>query len=400
MNPPRLVLKAERENAVIKKRHPWIFSQALRAPPGIPAGSLCDVYLEGGNTFFARGHYNSRSTIALRILSRDPETAIDAAFFAARFRELQAWREALIDGSQTDAYRLVFAESDGLPGLVLDRYAGALVMQLHTAGMEGQRDAVVEAVHDAFRPAALYERSDVPARRREGLEEVPPRLLHGGAGTDGEVRFRENGIPFIADLLRGQKTGFFLDQRENRAAVARHARGRQLLNCFAYTGSFAIAAALAGAASTTSVDSSRTALDLARRNLELNGLPPASHALVEADVFAFLGEAAKEGRSWDLIVLDPPAFAKERRTVAEAMSGYQALNELALKLLTRHGILATSSCSAFVTEEMFGKMLALAANRARCGLKVIERRSQPCDHPVNLHFPEGAYLKFWVCGKT
>jgi 23S rRNA (cytosine1962-C5)-methyltransferase len=396
---PRIVLRARRENAVIKKHHPWIFSQAIEPPRDVPDGSLCDVYLSGGKTFFARGYYNSRSGIAVRLLSRDPDAPIDAAFLAARLRALKEWREAILDTERTDAYRLVFAESDGLPGLVLDRYAEALVLQLHTAGMERLRAEVVEAALEVFRPAALYERSDVAARRLEGLEEVPPRLLHGEAPT-AEVVIRENGIPFLVDILRGQKTGFFLDQRENRAAVARHARGRRFLNCFAYTGAFTVYAALAGAAASTSVDASPGALDLARRNLEHNKVAGEAHALVEADAFAFLTDAVKERRAWDLVVLDPPAFTKERRTVDEALSGYLALNELALKLLPRHGILATSSCSAFVTEGMFAKMLALAANRARCGLKIIERRSQPGDHPVSVHFPEGAYLKFWICGKA
>lgn len=380
--------------------HPWIFSQAIQAKPAMPKdGEIVDIHSSDGKKFLARGYYNSRSQIVVRILTRDISENIDGAFFEKRFRELLAVRERFIDTKRTNAFRVVFGESDGMPGLIVDKYNEVYVIQIHTLGMETLREMVIAATQKIFHPQTIFERSDVGVRQQEGLPDMPVRHLAGKELT-GEVEILENGIPFLVNVTEGQKTGFFLDQRENRRALQQYVRGKRLLNCFCYTAGFSLYAALAGASETVSVDLAKPALETAKRNFERNKLSLNHHQFIAKDVFEALSEFEKEKKPFDIIILDPPAFVKNQKSLEKGLRGYLYINESALRLLPTGGILVSSSCSAHVTDEMFQKMLSLAASRARCGLKALEIRHQPVDHPYNVHFPEGKYLKFYVMLKT
>lgn len=399
MSYPQIYLSKAKENSIVKKRHPWLFSQAIAGGDRPENGEVVDVYQSDRKTFFGRGTYNEFSQIRVRLFTRDADEPVDQAFFEKKFRELKAFRERWIDTKNTNAYRLVFGESDGLPGLIVDRYADAYVFQIHTAGMEWLRSPMVKALNAVFKPKTLYERSDVNVRLLEGLKDCPSRLISGQKIT-GEIEIMENGVRMLVNIAHGQKTGFFIDQRENRKALQKYSRGRSVLNCFSYTAGFSLYAALAGAKKVVSVDVSKEALQTARRNFILNGLSPNAFGFEEADVFDYLDGLSSQKSPFDLIILDPPAFVKNQRTLKNGMAGYLHINEKALRLLPVGGILVTSSCSAFVTDELFQQMLSLAAHHARAGIKVLEIKHQPPDHPYNIDFPEGKYLKFWVCEKV
>lgn len=402
---PRVFLNREKEGGICKKRHPWIFSHATAerseaafGERDLPNGGIVDVYLSDKKTFFGRGYYNYHSQIRVRLLTRDPHEEINQVFFEKHLRELSDMRKKFINEKETNAYRVVFGESDSLPGLILDRYADTYVMQIHTAGMDLLKPMIIEAIRKIFNPKTLYERSDVNVRLQEGLKECPRQHLFGEK-ISGEIEILENGIKFLVDIVHGQKTGFFLDQRENRRALQEYVKDRTMLNTFCYTGVFSVYAALAGVKKTTNVDIAEKALETAKRNFELNGISLKDHTFASADVFDFLTQALRSSHPYDLILLDPPAFVKNKKTLKSGLSGYLKINEMALRLLPEGGILVSSSCSSHVTDEMFQDMLTLAAHRASCILKVLEIRHQPFDHPFNLDFPEGKYLKFWVCLK-
>lgn len=361
-------------------------------------GSIVDVYKSDGKTFVGRGYYNPRSQIVVRFLTRDKNEPIDASFFERRLSALKTMRESLIDTKETNAYRLVFGESDGLPGLILDRYKDVYVLQIHTAGMEYLKPLVIEAIKTVFRPKTLHERSDVGVRNLEGLKDQPNQHLLGKP-VKGEIQILENGVPLLVDVVNGQKTGLFLDQRDNRLALMKYCRDKTVLNCFSYTGGFSVYAALAGATRVVSVDVAGAALETAKRNFEINDLPVNPEDFVDMDVFDYLGQCRQRKMTFDVIILDPPAFVKNQKTLEKGLAGYLRINEIALKMLPKNGVLVSSSCSAFVTDELFQKMLMLAAHRSNCILKAVEVRHQPADHPFNIDFPEGRYLKFWVCVK-
>lgn len=390
----KILLRPGKEH-ILGHLHPWIFSQALQTPGQVQNGELVDICTSDGKKFLARGYYNGNSQIAVRILTRSVAEEINAAFFENRFRELEKIRERFIDTKQTNAFRLVFGESDGLPGLIIDQYGSVLVIQIHTLGMEMLRKEVLAAMKSAFNPETIFERSDVGVRLQEGLKDMPVGLL-SGKKLNGEIQILENGIPLLVNIQAGQKTGFFLDQRENRKALQKYAHGARVLNCFCYTAGFSVYAALAGATETVNVDVSGEALETAKRNFELNKIPLRSHRFIDKDVFEVLSESAKKNEKFDVIILDPPAFVKNQKSLKKGLSGYLYINEKALGLLPKGGILVSSSCSAHVTDEMFQKTLAMAASRSGCTLKTLEIRHQPIDHPFNVHFPEGKYLKFYV----
>lgn len=366
---------------------------------GVKDGAIADVYSHDGKKFFARGYYNSNSQIAFRILTRDQKEEINAAFFEKKFRELLAVRERFINTRDTNAFRMVFGESDGLPGLIIDKYNQVLVIQIHTFGMEMLRQEVVTAMQSVFKPETIFERSDVGVRQQEGLKDMPVQHLFGKKIT-GEIQILENGIPLLVNVVEGQKTGLFLDQRENRKALQKYVTGKRVLNCFSYTAGFSLYSALAGATETVSVDVSKQALETAKRNFELNQLPLKNHQFLAEDVFHVLENFAKNKEKFDVIILDPPAFVKNQKSLKKGLSGYLFINERALGLLPKGGILVSSSCSAHVTDEMFQKTLAMAASRSGCTLKALEIRHQPIDHPFNVQFPEGKYLKFYVMLKV
>ena len=376
----------------IRAGHPWVFRRAIGRPPKLPAGSVVDLVEEG--RFVARGYYDPLSHIAVRILTLDPRETIDVAFFRNRFREALDLRQSVLDLHDTDSFRLVHGEGDGLPGIVVDLYAGFAVVKLYSAGLTPFRPLIVEALSSTIPNLRGVIGRDVVA------EEEQEEASAGGQTLWGEgperVLIRERGASFWVDVRRGQKTGFFLDQRENRALIRRLAKGRETLNCFSYTGGFSVNAALGGAPSVLSVDSDADAMNLARENFSANGLDPGRHQFLTADVFDLLSSLKKENRAFDLVILDPPAFAKTQRAVDRAIAGYASLNRQALSVLKSGGLLATASCSARVSAEAFTGAIREAAFNSGVELMLLEERYQPPDHPIRLHFPEGRYLKFFV----
>jgi 23S rRNA (cytosine1962-C5)-methyltransferase len=296
-------------------------------------------------------------------------------------------RATLFDPAVTNARRLINSEGDGLPGLVADMYAGVLVVQVATLGMEKLKPLVIDLLSAALKPRSVIERSELPARKEEGLE--PAEALLAGEPAD-RVRVLEAGIPYWVGLAKGQKTGFYLDQRESRALVRQFAAGRRVLNAFSYTGSFSVCALLGGALRADSVDTSAVALELAQENFELNGLPADSGLFFTADVFEFLREPALDH---DFVILDPPAFAKRRTDVVAACRGYKDINRLALQRLRAPGLLLTFSCSHFVDEVLFQQVVFQAAHEAGRRVRILQKHRQAFDHPVNVYHPETAYLK-------
>ena len=386
---PTLQIRPERLKNVLAG-HPWIFSGALAGQPGLPDGSL--VRLLVGKQFLGVGYYNSRTDIAVRVLSLRDER-IDANFFADRFRLLRRRKEEWLP-ARTNAYRAVFAESDGFPGLVVDKYDKTLVAQFHTCGMDKLKPLVVAGLVKAFGPAAIVERSDVSNRVPEGLADKPIGMLHGNDVS--EVEIEEQGFKFMVHVKEGQKTGFFLDQRENRHAIVRYAKGRTLANCFSYTGGFSVYAASV-AKRVVSVDISKPATEYCRRNFKLNGHAAREDDFLALDVFDFL--KGMEPGAFDFIILDPPSFAKNKKQLTNAIKAYTTINSKALEKLPDGGILVSSSCTSHVDQGTFIKILHQSSVNARCQLKVLESREQPQDHPYHLSFPEGRYLKFFILQK-
>ncbi len=378
-----VVLKAGRDKAV-RNRHHWIFSGAIRDLPEFEDGAILPVRDARGE-LLGHGYFNRKSSITGRMVSfgdEPPEAAVRRGLDRAL-----ALRAGFFDPALTTARRLVNAEGDGLPGLIADLYDDVLVLQIATLGMEKLKPLVVEHLVRALKPRAVLERSDLPARREEGLEDAEGVL----AGQPVErVRILENGVSFWVGLARGQKTGFYLDQRESRALVRRVAAGRRLLNAFAYTGSFSVCALLGGAVRADSVDTSEAALALAQENFELNGLPSDAGAFFAQDVFEFLREPALDH---DFIILDPPAFAKKRTDVVAACRGYKDINRLALQRVRTPGLVLTFSCSHFVDEVLFQQVVFQAAREAGRRVRILQKHRQAFDHPVNIYHPETAYLK-------
>lgn len=395
---PHLLLRPGKDH-ILQFRHPWVFSQALHIKDKIENGVLADLYASDGKRFWARGYYNGNSQIAFRILTRDPQEKIDDPFFETRFRKLFSLRERFIDTRRTNAFRVVFGESDEMPGLVVDKYGEVFVIQIHTLGMDRLRNEIVTALAKTFKPATIFEKSDVGVRHNEGLKDMPVQKL-AGKNLAGEIEILENGVKFLVNIKDGQKTGFFLDQRENRKALQAYVKGARVLNCFCYTAGFSVYGALAAAKETVNIDVSKPALETAKRNFEINHLPTKQHRFLAEDVFDALADFEKKGEKFDVIVLDPPAFVKNKKSLEKGMTGYLFINERALKILPSGGILVSSSCSAHVTDEMFQKMLSQAALRAGCSLRTLEIKHQPIDHPFNPHFPEGKYLKFYIMLKV
>jgi 23S rRNA (cytosine1962-C5)-methyltransferase len=386
---PVLPIKPDRTKSVLAG-HPWIFSGALAKKPDIPDGTL--VKVQSHSQVLGIGYYNSRTDIAVRMLTSRDET-IDAAFFAGRFRLLRRRKEEWLP-ARTNAYRAVFAEGDGFPGLVVDKYDKTLVAQFHTLGMDKLKPLVVEGLVKAFGPASIVERSDVANRVPEGLDSKPIGMLHGADVS--EVEIEEQGFKFLVHVKEGQKTGFFLDQRENRQAIVRYCKGRTLANCFSYTGGFSVYAASA-AKRVVSVDISKPAMEFCRRNFKLNGFAAPEGDFLAQDVFDFL--KGMEPGAFDFIILDPPSFAKNKKQLTNAIKAYTTINSKALEKLPDGGILVSSSCTSHVDQSTFIKILHQSSVNARCHLKVLESREQPQDHPYHLSFPEGRYLKFFILQK-
>lgn len=390
--------KAHGDHAVISAKgltrartgHLWIYRSDVTGRPAVESGSVVRVLDQRGR-FVASAHYSAESEISLRLLSKD-DPEIDREFWRRRLRAAAEWRERVV--SETDAFRLVHAEGDYLPGLIIDRYDDSFVIQTLTRGMDLLKTTWVELLVEEFRPCLIVERNDAKVRQLESLPMINSVLyraerfekdLHPG----DEFTMTENGLKFLVNLLEGQKTGAFLDQRENRATARRYAHGRGL-DCFSFHGSFALHLAKA-CRQVTALDISQPAIERARRNAELNGLT--NIEFIEANVFDVLHDYDDVGERFDTIVLDPPAFAKNRGSVEAALRGYKEINLRALRLLNPGGVLITCSCSYHVNEELFLRMLADAAQDAGRMVQIVEKRTQSRDHPILLSVPETYYLK-------
>jgi 23S rRNA (cytosine1962-C5)-methyltransferase len=387
---PRVMLKPRRAQPFFG-RHPWVFAGAIAAVAGAPAdGAEVDLVSNTGE-WIARGLYNANSKIRVRLYSWQPDQPLDRAFFHDRLTTAVRLRRDILGLDRPGgACRLVFSESDGLSGLTVDRYDRWLAVQFTSLGLAQRRDLLAELLTELTGAAGIYLRTERGIGRLEGLElhdgpfvgePPPPSITVQDAG----------GLRFLVNLAEGQKTGFYLDQRENRLAAARYAAGRSVLDAFCYTGGFGLHAARAGATQVEGVDSSAAALELARQNAELNGLTAVQ--FVQADVFDHLAEQVKAGRRYGMIVLDPPKFARSQSAVPEAIRGYRRLQALALRLLEPDGVLVTCCCTGLISMEMLDSVLAEVAAEGRRDVQILERHAQPADHPVAVSCLESSYLK-------
>lgn len=387
---PEIHLKQGRRRPLLR-RHPWVFSGAVEAVVGDPdLGETVEVFAHDG-TWLARGAYSPHSQIRARIWTWSPEERVDEAFLQARIERAIAARRRLKSKMGVTAYREIHAESDGLPGFICDRYGDLRVVQFLSAGAEYWRDAVLGALDEIEPGRAVYERSDVEVRTLEGLQ--PRSGVLRGELPDNPLTIEESDFRFLVDYQSGQKTGFYLDLRDSRARLRRWIEQGTVLNAFAYTGSFSVVALAQGAREVVSVDTSSASLELAKRNIALNGLSPERCRWVEEDVFSELRACRDRGDQFDMVILDPPKFAATRGQVHRAARAYKDINLLGLKLLRPGGILATFSCSSGVGPELFQKIVADAAVDAEVDARVLEWLGQPSDHPVALNYPEGRYLK-------
>ena len=381
----KVFLKKGREGPILRG-HPWIFSGAIeKTEPDSEGAAVADVFDSRGN-WLARGLYNPNSQIRVRVLTWEKEE-IDSSFFSCRFSRAAALRGKLVS-QFTNSYRVVNGEGDFLPGLVVDRYGDFLICQFFTAGIDKLKAVVVEALSILFKPKGIYERSEGGVRDEERL--MPSVGVLAGEEPPELVRIEENHISFFVDVRKGQKTGFFLDQRDNRALLSSLAPDMRVLNCFAYTGGFAAYALKAGAKRVLSVESSKPALELAKQSFNLNGFSVGEKDLRRADAFAYLKSCTEE---FDIIVLDPPSLAHKRGDVAAAAGSYKFLNLHALRLLNPGGLLLTFCCSQHLSLDLFQKIIFGAAVDAGRRVQLLKRLGHPPDHPVSLHHPEGEYLK-------
>ena len=388
MNKPiKIVLKPKKEESLLRF-HPWVFSGAIRNIDGTPAeGDLVDVFASGGD-FLGRGHYQPGS-IAVRILTFE-ERPIDEAFWCERLQAAFLLRKALglVAGEKNNTYRLVHGEGDFLPGLIVDMYAGIAVMQAHSVGMHYARFAVADALEAVLGSdlKAVYYKSDTTLPFKAGID-AESGFIKGKSTDDIAI---ENGLKFHVDFVKGQKTGFFIDQRENRVLLEEYSKGRSVLNMFSYTGGFSFYAMRGEAELVHSVDSSAKAISIAEKNVELNYPGDQRHKAFSEDAFKFLEHM---GDAYDLIILDPPAFAKHRDVLRNALIGYRKLNAISFDKIRSGGILFTFSCSQAVSKENFRLAVFSAAAQSRRKVRILHQLTQPADHPVNIYHPEGEYLK-------
>ena len=400
-NFPRLIITAKGTRWV-EQGHPWIYEgEVIRQEGDCENGGLMDAVSEKGK-YLGTGFFSKYSKIRLRLLSRNANDRFDAAFWQRRLQYAWDYRKNVMQ-DDISCCRIIFGEADGFPGLTVDRFSDLLVTQTLSIGMERVKDIIFPALVELLRQdgqeiRGIFERNDVAIRELEGMAQNKGwYVLPGETPPESPVtEIRENGVYYAVDVENGQKTGFFLDQKYNRLAVARLAKGKRVLDCFTHTGSFALNATMGGAAHVTAVDVSASAIEMARQNARRNGLEDRMD-FITADVFDLLPELAAQGKApYDFIILDPPAFTKSRKTVESAQRGYKEINLRALKLLPRGGYFATASCSHFMPSELFVKMLRSAALDAGVELRQIEARQQAPDHPILWNVPETDYLKFYI----
>ena len=389
------VILKKAADSFIKRKHPWIFSGAIEKVDGNPSNGETVQIFTSNKILVGHGSYSPSSQIRVRVWSFDQEDKVDSDFFRRKVLLASEIRKQIVDTSKTNAYRIINAESDGLPGLIVDRYSEYLVCQFLSSGAEFNKNLIIEILDDVFNPTEIYERSDVEVRTREALQ--PTRGVIKGKDPDELIKVEENGFRFLVDLKNGHKTGFYLDQRDNRELILQFAKEKTVLNCFSYTGGFSVYALASGAKSVTQIDTSSSALELANKNIELNGLNISCVENINGDVFNVLRKFRDERKTFDLIILDPPKFAESASQIQQASRGYKDINLLAMKLLNPGGIIFTFSCSGHISQELFQKIIAGAALDSDRAVKIIKQLIQAADHPVALNFPEGLYLKGLVC---
>ena len=390
MDESKIFLKSGREKSLLRK-HPWLFAGAIDKISGYPLdGETALVYSSKGK-FLAKGAFSSHSQIKVRIWTWDENEEINEDFFRQKLLKALELRQSLISSKSTNAFRLVHAESDEIPGLIIDLYQKTAVVQSLSSGVEFWLEKIVKILPELISLDSVFERSDTDIRKLEGLPLRTRKML--GEDIPKSLVIQENNVHFGVDLREGHKTGFYLDQRENRRMLRFLASDKKVLDCFSYTGGFTINSLLGGANSVRMVDSSLTALDCAQYNLKLNGLSLEKVQIINQNAFTYLRSLRDSGEQFDLVILDPPKFAPTISQVEKASRGYKDINLLGMKLVRKGGILATFSCSGGVSEDLFQKILAGAAMDANRDAKIIGRFHPGLDHPVGLRFPEGSYLK-------
>lgn len=390
----RLFLAKGREKSLLR-RHPWVFSGAVTRIEGNAAsGETIDVCDFQGK-WLARAAFSPQSQIRARVWTFDQQEAVDRDFFINRLQTAQQWRTWLAERDDLTGYRLIAGESDGMPGITIDRFQNFIVLQLLSAGAEYQRANLLAALQHCYPECSIYDRSDVAVRKKEGLPLAQGLVL--GDEPPALLPIREHGMQILVDIKEGHKTGFYLDQRDSRLAARRFSANAKVLNCFSYTGAFAVSALMGGCEHVISVDTSQAALDVARQNVELNQLDLSKAEFVRDDVFQLLRKYRDEGRKFDLIIMDPPKFVENKSQLAGACRGYKDINMLAMNLLNSGGILLSFSCSGLMPIELFQKILADAAIDAGRDVQFVEQYRQAADHPVIASYPEGLYLKGFAC---
>lgn len=390
----KITLNSGREGSLLR-HHPWIFSGAIKSVEGNPVdGQTVEVFTID-RQWLARGSYSSKSQIRVRILSFDLDEHIEKDFFRNKVARAISLRKDMGDLAATNAFRLIFAESDGLPGVIVDRYGDFLVCQFLSAGAEYWKDEIVSQLKEQWPCNGIFERSDSDSRQKEGYQDSVMTLT--GSEPPPLIHIKEGHLHFLVDVYKGHKTGFYLDQRKNRALLMKYAENKEVLNAFSYTGGFGIAACLGKSSHVTNVDTSQETLDLARQNFQLNKADMNNIEFIQEDVFNLLRTFRDGRRQFDLIILDPPKFVASASQLSGGTRGYKDINLLAFKLLRPGGILMTFSCSGYVKPDLFQKIVADAAIDAGREACVLEYLSQGPDHPVALNFPEGLYLKGMVC---
>jgi len=389
-----VILKKGKEKAVLH-HHPWVFSGAIEPVKGKPANGDIVRLLNIKGDFMAYGFYNDKSRVALRLLEWDEGVTVDEDWFCRKVAVAVAGRNDLLSSGETNTCRLIFSESDFLPGLIVDKYADHLAVQVLTSGMEKIMPVIIEELQRLLKPASIFDKSDAASRLHEGME--TSNILLAGVEPPGSVEVKENNMLYNINIAGGQKSGFYCDQRDNRKIVAAHAKGKKVLDCFCYTGGFTLNCLNNDAAAVTSLDSSASAMETLRENIGLNKLDVKKHIAIQADVNKQLRVFREEGEQFDMIILDPPKYAPSRSALDRASRAYKDLNRLAMLLLNGGGLLATYSCSGAMNMETFKQVIAWAALDAGKQVQFINQFCQPEDHPVRSSFPEGEYLKGLLC---
>lgn len=387
-------LKKGKEKAV-KQLHPWVFSGAIESVKGKPANGEIISVTDSSGAFLAKGFYNNQSRVAVRLLEWNEATDIDEEWWRSRVAKAVASRKNILSSGDTNVCRLIFSEADYLPGLIVDKYADYLSVQLHSSGIEQIKSVLLDELQKQLNPKGVFDRSDASARAHEGLE--PSHGILAGSLPPEFVEVTENGIKYLINISEGQKSGFFCDQRENRRIVAAHSAGKRVLDCFSYSGGFSLNALSSGASEVISVDSSILAIETLNRNIELNGFATSKHTSVQSDVNKQLRAFRESGEMFDIVVLDPPKYAPTRSSLDKASRAYKDLNRIGMSLLNSGGLLATFSCSGAVDINHFKQILAWAALDAGKEIQFVYQFCQPEDHPIRASFPEGEYLKGLLC---